>query len=166
MTPAVRCSLVVALLHVAMVASLGGKLLFDRSTRPHVWARAAPVDPNMPIRGRYVSLRLEAAIGPGLSLTEQEGTPVSLIVENDRLVAVPAADSTGLTAHGLQRAGERVAVIDQPVAYFIPERAADPSIRPAGEELWVEVTLPSRGRPRPIRIGVRKDGTLTPLELQ
>jgi hypothetical protein len=41
----------------------------------------------------------------------------------------------------------------------------DPSVLEAGEELWVEVTLPRSGAPRPIRLGVRKDGVLTPLAL-
>ena len=34
-----------------------------------------------------------------------------------------------------------------------------------GEELWVEVTLPKQGGPRPIRLAVKKDGVLAPLEL-
>jgi hypothetical protein len=38
----------------------------------------------------------------------------------------------------------------------------DPSIRAPGEELWVEVTLPRRGPPRPIRLGVKKDGVMIP----
>jgi len=105
---------------VAMVLSLGGKLLIDRSTLPRVWVKAAPYDPILPIRGRYVSLRLI----------------------ND-----PRVD------------GQRV-------EYFIPEHAIDPSRRPPDEELWVEVTIPREGPPRPIRIGVKKDGALTPLDLR
>jgi hypothetical protein len=50
--------LVIALLHVALVASIGGKLLYDRHTRPRVWAEARPFDPDLPIRGRYLSLQL------------------------------------------------------------------------------------------------------------
>ena len=108
-------SLALAAIHVALVASLGGKLLVDRATRPRVWVQATPVDPSLPIRGRYVSLRLM-----------MEGTPT--------------------------------------VAFFIPEHAEDPSRRAPGEELWAEVTIPRRGAPRPIRLGVKKsDGTLTPL---
>ena len=51
------------------------------------------------------------------------------------------------------------------LAYFIPEHAADPSIRPADEELWAEVTVPRKGPPRPIQLGVKKNGILTPLKL-
>ena len=59
----------------------------------------------------------------------------------------------------------RVAVLVEPVAYFIPEHVPDPSRRLPGEELWVEVTLPKQGGPRPIRLAVKKDGVLTPLDL-
>src|SRR5215472_11961228 len=50
--------IIIALVQVGLVASLGAKLLYDRATRPRVWALAAPYDPNLPIRGRYVSLQL------------------------------------------------------------------------------------------------------------
>jgi len=121
-TPIMRKGLIVAALHVAIVASLGGKLLVDRATRPRVWTRAAPVDPNLPIRGRYVRLGLEA---------------------------IPERGLTSAT-----------------VAYFIPEHVADPSRRAPGEELWAEVTIPRAGAPRPIRLGVKKDGVLTPLDVK
>jgi len=46
--------LVIAVVHVGLVASLGAKLLYDRATRSRVWALAAPYDPSLPIRERYV----------------------------------------------------------------------------------------------------------------
>jgi hypothetical protein len=60
--------------------------------------------------------------------------------------------------------GTQVAVLDEPLAFFIPEHVPDPSFREPGEELWVEVTLPRRGAPRPIQLGVKKDGVLSPLK--
>ncbi|HLK61834.1 MAG TPA: hypothetical protein VKU19_00245 [Bryobacteraceae bacterium] len=54
----------------------------------------------------------------------------------------------------------------EPLAYFIPDRVPDPSRRPPGEELWVEVSVPRTGPPRPIRLGVKKDGVLRPLDLR
>ena len=165
MNPTLRKGLVVAALHVAIVSSLGAKLLINRATRPRVWTRAAPVDPNLPIRGRYVSLRLEAAIGPGLVGDSSQAIRITPSQQDARLVALPAGSGKGLTARIADRSGELVAVLDQPVAYFIPEHVADPSRRPAGEELWVEVTLPRAGAPRPIRLGVKRDGVVTPLEL-
>ena len=64
------------------------------------------------------------------------------------------------TAHGL------AAGLNDPVAFFIPEHIPDPSFRRTGEELWAEVTVPGRGPPRPIRLGVRRNGILTPLEIR
>jgi hypothetical protein len=55
-------------------------------------------------------------------------------------------------------------VLAEPIAFFISEKAADPSVRKPGEELWVEVSVPPKGAPRPVGIGVRKDGALTPFE--
>ena len=154
--------LVIAVLHLAMVASLGGKLLADRATRPRVWARAAPFDPNLPIRGRYVRLRVEAM--PSGADQKTMGN-VRLSKEGDRLVATPASGSDGSYARTITRDGEQVVVVEQWLAYFIPEHVPDPSRREPGEELWVEVTLPRQGPPRPIRLGVKKDGRLTPLAL-
>src|SRR5438477_6275149 len=65
MNRAARNGVIVAALHVALVGSLGAKLLVDRATCPRVWSRAVPVDPNLPIRGRYVSLRLMPTPGDG-----------------------------------------------------------------------------------------------------
>jgi hypothetical protein len=154
-----RKSLVVAAVHVAIVASLAAKLLADRVTRPRVWARSAPFDPNLPIRGRYVSLRIEVEGSPELT-----GRDVDLVARDGKLTAAAAPDSTGLRI--MPRASAASFVLQSPVAFFIPEHADDPSRRPPDEELWVEVTIPRRGPPRPIRLGVRKHGTLTPLELK
>lgn len=158
--------LVIAALHLAMVASLGGKLLADRAMRPRVWARAAPVDPSLPIRGRYVRLRVEAAVPVSTDL--KTVNRVSLSKDGDRLLATPTfgpESSEGLYARAATRDGESVVVVDQSLAYFIPEHVPDPSRRQPGEELWVEVTLPRQGPPRPIRLGVKKSGQLTPLDL-
>jgi hypothetical protein len=56
--------------------------------------------------------------------------------------------------------------LSQPLAYFIPEHVADPSVRTRDEELWVEVTVPPTGAPRPIRLGVKANGVIRPLELR
>ena len=180
MSPLVRKGLLVAMLHVAIVASLGAKLVVDRATRPRVWARVAPVDPNLPIRGRYVRLRLEAGIEDGLSFflprtvvgpdgqvasAQPPSIPIAFSVRDGQLVVRPSPNGPrARSAHGSQRGGQTVAVLDQPLAYFIPEHVADPSRRAADEELWAEVTLPRSGPPRPIRLGVRKAGVLTPLD--
>ena len=161
MTP-LRKGLVVAAMHVALVAGVGGKLLVDRATAPRAWVRTAPVDPDLPIRGRYVRLQLEAVPDATFVAPLSYDRPVSLRVTNDRLVAVPA-DVSPVHARIAARGEERIALIAEPVAYFIPEHVNDPSIRPEGEELWVEVTVPENGPPRPIRLGVRAGGRIRPL---
>jgi hypothetical protein len=163
MTPFAR-GLLVALLHAALVGSLGAKLLYDRATRPRVWVRTAPVDPDMLFRGRYVQLSLELE-GEDLLEGEELRTDVTLAVEGERLVARRSAARTG---NAVRRAWSGPGVVlAEPIAFFIPEHVADPSRRKQGEELWAEVTLPRRGPPRPIRLGVRKDGgELTPLEIR
>ena len=51
--------LLLAALQIALVLSLGGKLLCDRMTRPRAWALVQAYDPELPIRGRYLSQRLQ-----------------------------------------------------------------------------------------------------------
>jgi hypothetical protein len=174
MTPLIK-GLVLAAVQVGLVASLGAKLLYDRATRPRVWTLAAPYDPNLPIRGRYVSLQLvveprglrEAKPGS----VSQPPQSINLRVENDRLVAEatgpqPDYAASALHLRFIQRRGEKLAVLVEPVAFFITEHIPDPSRRTQGEELWVEVTIPKTGPPRPIRLGVKKgDGPIVPLEL-
>jgi hypothetical protein len=158
-----RKGLIIAAIHLAIVSSLGAKLLIDRAVRPRVWARTAPIDPDDPLRGRYVRLRVEGAANElGAAESPQ---PVALAARDGLLAFVPAADGTRLTARVTTRNGERIAALDQPLAFFIPEHVPDPSVRAAGEELWVEVTLPRQGPPRPIRLAVKKDGVMTPLDL-
>jgi len=52
-------AIAVTLIHVAIICSLGAKLLYDRRTRPQAWFKAAVFDPDLPIRGRYVSLQVQ-----------------------------------------------------------------------------------------------------------
>ncbi|HLX43082.1 MAG TPA: hypothetical protein VKR43_06595 [Bryobacteraceae bacterium] len=160
MTPLVK-GLTLAAVHVAMVLSLGGKLLLDRAAMPRVWVRTMPYDPNLPIRGRYVSLSIAA---------EARGFPAGAIYGSARL----AVEDGILVARPDENGGNMVntfgnnatATLSQPIAFFIPEHIPDPSRRPAGEELWVELTVPPKGPPRPIQLGVKKDGVLTPLALR
>jgi hypothetical protein len=49
----------VAVVQRLIVLSLAGKYAFHRERLPRVWVKATAVDPNLPIRGRYVSLRLQ-----------------------------------------------------------------------------------------------------------
>ncbi len=53
-----RKGLILAAFQCLLALSVCGKLLYDRSTCPRVWVKTAQWDPNLPIRGRYLALRL------------------------------------------------------------------------------------------------------------
>jgi hypothetical protein len=165
--------LVIAVVQVGLVASLGAKLLYDRLTLPSVWVRTAPYDPNLPIRGRYVRLRLmvEARGIPDKPPGSFSGSrpPVILQVKNNQLLALADPQEHRYRPVDLHvmfiGSGEaRQAVLDKPVAFFIPEHLPDPSQLKPGQELWVEVTVPPQGPPRPIRLGLKQgDGPIVHL---
>lgn len=161
--------LIVGAVHVLLVAGVGAKFLYDRSHYPRVWVATVPYDPDLPIRGRYVSISLR--VGTARSPTQEGGElpgmyPANLEVYKDRLYAIE--DEAGRNWVAKRRCGEADCwQLDEPVAFFIPEHAVDPSRRPEGETLWVEVTIPPRGPPRPLRLGVKKagDAEVTPLDI-
>ena len=162
-----QAGLLLAAIHVALVGSLGLTLLVDRARLPRAWARTEPYDPSTPLRGRYVRLALEIPLAtlpaerggytePGVRLRAIDGKVVG---ELDDAVASPRVRLRN-------EAGTWSSRLAEPMAFFIPEHVPVPSRRPPGEELWAEVTIPGSGPPRPIRLGVTKEGKLTPLELK
>jgi len=173
-----------ALLQIGIVLSLAGKYFFDRLFCPRVWVKTAPVDPNLPIRGRYVRLRPVLPVrGMSPFSDSSDGTKrrsgtwtgrVKLQLEDGQLVAVIDSDTQPHTGGNGRRSAtlptnawfdiseteksekEHTVTIAETVPFFIPEHILDPSIRSSGEELWVEVTIPKRGPLRPIRLAVKK----------
>lgn len=160
--------LLVAAAQMALVGSVGAKFLVDRASYPRVWVATAPVDPDLPIRGRYV--RLSVVVDPQRSAPDSapgvDHTFKSrLVVEANKLIAIE--DWAGQHWVNNAQCGARQCwTLSEPVAYFIPEHAADPSRRAPNEELWVEVTVPPKGAPRPIRLGVKVNDELKPLEIR
>jgi hypothetical protein len=162
--------LAVALIHILIVLSLGGKLLHDRATRPRIWVRTASFDPDLPIRGRYLTLSLEVHAPepaqpqdpkyPGL----YSGGYVDLAVENGQLVAHRSESATGMMINSwrLQNRGNGNPLLSPPVVFFIPEHAETPRLG-AGAELWAEVTVPKKGPPRPLQLAVKRGDQWTPL---
>jgi len=161
--------LLLALLQGGLLLSLGGQLLLDRATRPRGWIRTEPLDPSLPIRGRYVNLVLMV---PAPKRAEGQALPwsgerVVLRSEADQVRADLAGTTIPLarSLRGVPRGDQWQ--LEPSVAFFIPPEVADPSRRPPGEQLWVEVTLPAQGPPRPIRLGVKRgEGPITPLALR
>lgn len=152
--------LIVGALQCAMVLSMTAKYEWDRERLPKVWARAAPVDPNSPIRGRYLQLGLEVVVFGDLPVPSPEH--VRLSVQNGQLTATP--DATGALEVSHTQSG--IIEVTQPVAFFLSDTASDPSRLNPGEELWVEVSVPPNAMPRPVRLAIKKDNVLSPLNLR
>ena len=158
--------LLVAVLQVALVCLLGAKYAIDRATLPRVWAEVAPYDPDLPIRGRYVRLQV-IATPRGFENAMQEGQHRSwgratLSVEDEVLIATRSNQDIGQRISLEDLDGEIQLRLTEAVAFFIPEHVPDPSLRP---NLRVDVTIPRKGPPRPIRLGVEEGGETTPLDL-
>jgi len=157
---------IVALLQVLLVGSVGAKFVYDREAYPKAWLKTQPFDPNLPIRGRYVRLAIVVELdGKAAPQVEYDSQQARLTVRDGSLVAIP--DPAGPRSLRSARCGQTPCwVLTEPVAYFIPEHAQDPSIRKPGEELWVKATIPPNGPPRPIQLGVKMEGKLTPLDVR
>jgi hypothetical protein len=163
--------LLFAVIQVALVSSLGAKLLWDRETSPRGWAATRGYDPNLPIRGRYINVSLlvkadtvfQQSQGP-LPFPASAWENVDLAVENGRIVAMRASRVTGLSVSGPQLLdGEIIATLSPPVVFFVPEHAADPMRNPPPATVFLEVTIPPKGPPRPIRFGTKVGSAIVPL---
>jgi len=151
---------VIAVAQVALIASVAGKLLYDRQTLPRAWVQTAGVDPELPIRGRYVALNLLFEVAPESETIPPDETLASgrLLVRADRAQVVlhraPSAAPQKRTLQFSRRdtpEGPRW-MLTEPVAYFLSEDAPDPTRDVAPGGLWMEVTVPPRSAPRPIRL--------------
>jgi hypothetical protein len=58
-----RKGIILGALQCLLVLSVTGKLLYDRAICPRVWVKTERFDPNLPIRGRYLSLLLAPQAG-------------------------------------------------------------------------------------------------------
>jgi hypothetical protein len=167
--------LLLALLQIGIVSTLGAKLLYDRAHRPRVWIKSAIYDPNLPIRGKYLALNIEvpaegfasrmqtSPYGPGSNPYESfSPNRCDLVLRGNQLIAV-ANEQGEFWANVSRRNQDVVAVISGEMAYFLPEHNNGPMLRNRGEELWIEATIPRKGPPRPVRLGIKRDGILTAL---
>jgi uncharacterized membrane-anchored protein len=189
-----KTSIVLLLIQLALVSSIAAKYLYQRSACPRVWVQAAAYDPNMVMRGRYLSLRLTVdgcqstlpsalhAVFPRNSdgTTRPSGFTVNwqgavyfrakLKVENNRLLAIriPEADqrSKGVNVTAWPDSSCDEMRLDEPVNFYIAEHAKDPSWLKPGQELWMEVTVPPQGPPRPLQLAMKQDGAWKPLAFQ
>ncbi len=176
MNSRVRWSPALLLAGVQAMLLLSTGLLFwlERQTSPRAWVATQPVDPNLPIRGRYITLKMVVPFlsdqSDGLSRSDLVGTwqDVNLSVVDHRLLAKQAVQTRSNNFAGELRLeqGTLVIIPGPELAFFIPSDVDDPSIRPDGNTLWVEVTLPGSGAPRPIQLGLEQNGQIEPLALR
>jgi uncharacterized membrane-anchored protein len=176
-----KTSLAVLVIQVLLVVSIAGKYLYQRSTCRRVWTRTAMYDPELIMRGRYLSMQLEVdgcrstlpfAAESETFVRGQRGMqfPAKLTVANNKLVAIQAPETSATSSDQIvfSPSGRSCDVmrLAEPVNFYIPEHADSPLPVKPGQELWVEVTVPPKGPPRPIQLALKDHGAWKPLAFQ
>jgi hypothetical protein len=187
-------SVLLLAIQLTLVCSVAAKYLYQRVTCPRAWTRTVAYDPELVIRGRYLSLQLMvdgcwstlpsgklaefprdingAAVSGKFSMrtTENVAFPAELKVIENRLAAIHIRDQkeTGpaqmVTAWNASSCEEmRLAA---PVNFYIAEHARSPLPLATGAELWIEVTVPPKGPPRPLQLALKQNGVWEPLAFQ
>jgi hypothetical protein len=187
-------SIVLLVIQLALVSSIAAKYFYQRARCPRVWVRAAAYDPEMVMRGRYLSLQMtvngcKSTLNSAFQVEFQhnsDGTPkpnnytvksdspvtfrAKLKAEDNKLLAIriPEADesSKGVNVTAMPDSSCDALRLDEPVDFYIAEHADDPSRLKPGQELWIEVTVPPIGPPRPIQLALKQDGAWKPLAFQ
>ena len=184
MKPLTR-AIIVAVIQLLIVCSLGAKLLYDRHARPQIWFKTARYDPNLPIRGRYLALQIELndprspeEIAKKFGVIDRYawmgfGQECGSIVASDGKPTVVFDNSPTWDCDNLQLSRWRTADgvmhlrLAEPLLFFIPDTAKDPRGAHAGDEVWVLATIPRKGPPRPIALGVKSAaGEIQRLDLE
>jgi hypothetical protein len=181
-----RSALLLLGIQLFLVLTVAGKYLYERKVCPRLWVRTTQYDPQLPLRGRYLALRPvldgcglprdDAHFEKGYKLYPGGYEPgfwkwnVSLNAEHGKLLAHLQEQR-----HDPDREYEMTLRVDQPcdkvpvrteLMYFIPEHAQSPFPLKSGQELWVEITVPPAGPPRPIQLALSSDAGFKPLKFE
>jgi hypothetical protein len=96
--------------------------------------------------------------------------PARLKVEGNKLVAIriPESDEStqGVMVEAVPGSSCEDLRLDMPVDFYLAEHAANPTPVGAGKELWIEVTVPPKGPPRPVQLALKDGGAWRPLAFQ
>ena len=193
MKPA-KASLAVLVIQLLLVSSIAVKYLYQRSTCPRVWTRTVMYDPSLIMRGRYLTMQLmvdgcqstlpsakQAGFprnldgvpnGRDFSIAASQPVvfPAKLAVNGNKLVAIriPENDdrASGQNVLAVSGASCDQLRLSDPVNFYLAEHATSPLPVKPGQELWVEVTVPPKGPPRPIQLALQDNGSWKPLAFQ
>ena len=186
-------SLVLLVFQLAIVSTIAAKYWYQRWSCPRVWTRAAAIDPQLPMRGRYLALQLtvdgcqstlpsaknanfprdvNGAVKPGPYVLRPNAVDfhANLKVVNNTLVAV-RLEGTEDSSAGEEVVGPAGSPCNQmqlasSTDFFIPDTAQSPLPLKPSQELWIEVTVPPKGPPRPMQLALKQDGQWKPLALR
>ena len=193
-----KTSVALLVIQLTIVSLIAANYLYQRWTCPRVWTRTVVYDPELLIRGRYLSEQLivdgcqSTLPSARLAITPKnvEGMPVGtkfsvdspgpvlfpaqIKVESNKLIAIriPETDNASSAPPGSQMVAAWPGSscedlrLDTPVDFYIPEYATIPTPLKAGQEIWIEVTIPPKGPPRPIQLALKQDGAWKPLAFQ
>lgn len=183
-------SLAVLAIQLVLVSSIAVRYIYQRWHCPRVWTRAAMFDPSLIMRGRYLSMQLyvdgcqstlrsaKQARSPRnlnglpngedfLVVPSQVVFPAKLQVKDNRLVAIRIPESED------QARGDNVSAtsgascdemhLTEAVNFYLSENAQSPLPVKPGQQLWVEVTVPPQGPPRPIQLALKENDLWKPL---
>jgi hypothetical protein len=180
-----HAGLILLVVQMVFVLSIAGKYLYERKTLPRIWVRAGQFDPNLPLRGRYLALQPEidacglprdpARLSEPFhdynrrdSLAYREFS-TTLEARNGKLVAIDAGKrkNPGEVQRLIVRENRPCdrAFLSEAIDFFIPDSARTPFPLKPRQELWVEVTVPQVGPPRPIQLALSDASGFHPLQL-
>ena len=186
-------SVALLVIQLVIVSSIAAKYLYQRWTCPRVWTKTVAYDPELVMRGRYLSMQLtvdgcESTLPSGANAEfprNVDGTvssrkfmvrgpfvefPAKLAVKNNKLIAILLRDAEAPRAAQFVTAPENTPCdqmrLESPVNFYIAEHAESPLPTKRGDELWIEVTVPPKGPPRPVQLALKQDGAWKPLGFQ
>jgi len=189
-----KASIALLVFQLLIVSTVAAKYLYQRATCPRVWTRAAAYDPELVMRGRYLSLQLSVdgcgstlpsakdaqfprninGVPSGNTFSIRAANTVSfqakITVKDTKLIAIRVPESDTSTPTQTVAAWPGVPCdqmrLTNPIDFYIAEHATDPTRLQHGQELWIEVTIPPKGPPRPLQLALKDNGTWKPLAFQ
>jgi hypothetical protein len=187
-------SIMLLVIQLTLVSSIAAKYLYQRWRCPRVWTRTVAYDPELLMRGRYLSVQLvvDGCVSTLPSAKQArmprsvEGVPVGnrFSINAPDLVRFPAKlkvnggklEAIRIPEGDSQSGGQMVSAwpgsscddlrLETPVDFYIAEHAISPTPVKAGQELWIEVTVPPKGPPRPMQLALKENGSWKPLAFQ